>query len=527
MDRPDTIPAPICNAADALLEPILQDGRGDRPALITDQATISYRELDEQARHHARALHGLGISPRQRVLLLLKDSPEFIYCYLGAMKAAAVPVALSLRLCVEDLRHVMADSEATLLICDADYLQLAEEAAAPIDPAPRILPLDAAGEAQPTLAALLEEAEPRFDSLPLDEDAAACWLYTSGTTGQPKAVVHTLRSVLAADRHLGELLNVGSDDRLFSSSKLFFAFALGHCLFTALRSGAAIILNPDWPTPESVLDSIARHRPTIVFSVPAMYRNLMQHGLGDCHALTEVRHFVAAGEKLPAMLANRWHDLTGCPILEGIGSTETLYLFLANLPGRCRPGMTGIPTPGAEVRLVDPYGDPVEEAGQPGTLWVKTDSIADSYWKQPEKSAQTFVDGWYHTGDTFTLDSEGWYQHLGRADDMLKVSGQWVSPSEIEEIVLRHPAVSDAAVVGAADSDGLIRLVLFIITRSPDQELDPLQDELIERLRARLSIYKCPRRIAVLDEMPATTTGKIMRVRLRQMAGEMLVNASG
>lgn len=524
MDDPNTAVSSIRNAADALLEPTLRSGGGDRPALITDQASISYRELDRQAQRYARLLQNLDITPQQRVLLLLKDTPEFVYCYLGAMKVTAVPVALSLRLSAEDLRHVMVDSEAGLLICDPDHLQLAEEAAAPLETAPRILSVGARDAARTTLTELLDGVEPEFDSLPLPAGGGVCWLYTSGTTGRPKAVVHTLRSVVAADHHLGELLDISPDDRLYSSSKLFFAFALGHCLFTALRRGAAVVLHPDWPTPEAVLDSIDRHRPTIVFSVPAMYRNLIKHGVDACGALAEVRHFVAAGEKLPALLSHRWHDLTGSPILEGIGSTETLYLFLANLPGRCRPGLTGVPTPGTEAHLLDIYGDPVTEVGQPGILWVRMASLADRYWAQPEKSAQTFVDGWYRTGDTFSIDADGWYRHLGRADDMLKISGQWVSPAEIEEIVLRHPAIGDAAVVGAADTDGLVRLVLFVITRIPNQALDPLQDELLERLRGRLSIYKCPRRIAILDEMPATATGKIMRVHLRQMASELLAN---
>jgi benzoate-CoA ligase len=514
----ERLPASACNAAEALLGAALARNGGRDPALVDDAGTLSYADLDHASSRHGNALRDLGVTPGERVLLLLKDSPTLFMTYLGAMKLGAVPVALNLRLTSDNLLYTLHDSAARVLVLDPEFVPLLEPLAGRLDPGLAILLGGADAGNLPGLAPLAATADDMLEPAPLAADDAACWLYSSGTTGDPKAVVHLQRSIPAAERHLGELLDIGPGDRLFCTSKLFFAFALGHAFFTALRRGATSVLLPGWPSPEAVAEAVTRHRPTVFFSVPAFYRALLQSGLADAPAFREIRHFVAAGEKLPALLSQRWRDLTGKPILEGIGSTETLYLYLANRPDRHRAGRTGLPTPGAEVRLVDEAGTTVTAPGTPGELWVRMPSIAARYQGLPDKSAAAFVDGWYRSGDTFAVDDDGWYEHLGRADDMLKISGQWVSPSEIEEAVLLQPGIAEAAVVGAPDGDGLVRLALFLVLQDDDADQETLERDLLDALRARLSIYKCPRRVFYLDAMPATATGKVRRVELRAMA---------
>ena len=514
----NALPTGAWNAAASLLGPGLARNGGNDPALLSAAGELTFAGLDAASDRAGLALRDLGVNRGDRVLLLVRDGPDFFAAYLGAMKLGAVPVALNLRLTPDNLRFTLRDSGARLLLLDPEFLPLY----APLrdDPAGGLTVCVTGADADGLtgFAPLAARADGVLAPEPLAVDDPACWLYSSGTTGDPKAVVHTQRSITAAERHLGEVLAIGPGDRLFCTSKLFFAFALGHAFFTALRRGAAAVLLADWPSPEAVAATVERFRPTRLFSVPAFYRAMLQSGLAAGPAFREVRHFVAAGEKLPGLLSQRWEDLTGQPILEGIGATETLYLFLANRPERHRPGWTGQPTPGAEVRLCDEEGTPVDAPGTPGELWVRMDSLASGYHGLAEKSAATFVDGWYRTGDTFERDADGWFRHLGRADDMLKVSGQWVSPAEIEEVVLRQPGIAEAVVVGVPDADGLERLALFLVLQQGTTADARLEETLLERLRARLSIYKCPRRIFYLDAMPATATGKVRRVELRALA---------
>jgi benzoate-CoA ligase len=330
--------------------------------------------------------------------------------------------------------------------------------------------------------------------------------------------VHGQRTVFTAPEVMGKVLGVGPGDRVFASSKLFFAFSLGHVLFATLHLGATAVLYAGWPDVEAVAEVIAQHRPTIVLSVPTFYRNMLRERVAEQPAFKEVRYFLSAGEKLPRALFDRWHAATGRPILEGIGATETCFLFLANRPDRMNPGTCGVPTPGTEVKLIGEDGARVTEPLQPGVLWVKMAAVASGYWNLDERTRAAFQDGWYCTGDMFTFDAEGWYEYQGRADDMLKISGQWVSPAEIEEFVLKHPMVSEAAVVGVPNEDGLVRLALFLVAPKVGPDRITFERELQEQLVASLSIYKCPRRMFYVDQMPLTATGKLQRHALRQIA---------
>jgi benzoate-CoA ligase len=342
-------------------------------------------------------------------------------------------------------------------------------------------------------------------------------MYSSGTTGKPKGVVHTQRTALCGRAVYDELMDVAPGDRVFCSSKLFFAYALGTLMFATLQLGATAILFPGWPDAVTVAEVIAHHRPTLVLSVPTFYRNMLRAGVAAQPAFKNVRYFMSAGEKLPLSLFEQWRDQTGRPILDGIGATETCFLFISNRPERMKPGTCGVPTPGTEAKLIGEDGKLVTEPDKPGVLWVKLPCVAKGYWKLDPLTARVFQDGWYCTNDMFTFDAQGFYEYQGRADDMLKISGQWVSPAEIEEHVLRHPDVSEAAVVGVPNDDGLVRLALFVVAPRVADRLS-FEKDLQDGLVASLSIYKCPRRVFYVETMPVTATGKLQRYALRQIA---------
>ncbi|HFQ15339.1 MAG TPA: hypothetical protein ENK41_03200, partial [Rhodobacteraceae bacterium] len=482
------------NAADCLLEPPLKRGLEDHPALLSVDGSLSYAELAAMANRCANLFTGLGAEPQARILLLLHDRPGFFIAYLGAMKAGLVPVALNVRLSASDLGFIIGDSGAKILLVEPDLLALVEQL--PAEQREKLTVLTCPD----ALAAQLASQPDRFTSVLLPPEAMALWMYTSGTTGHPKAVVHAIGSLPTATRYFGPLFGVGPQDRIYCTSRLFFAFSLGHCLLAALPLGATVILRPDWPAPELVAETARRWRPTIMLSVPTMYRNLLDGGQADSGAFDSVRLFLSAGERLPARVFGRWQASTGAAICEGVGATETLMMFLGNRPDRARPGVSGQPFPDTEIELRDENGVVITTPGTPGTAFVRCPSLAREYWRQPDKTAAVFRDGWYGTGDMFTRDENGAFSHEGRADDMLKISGQWVSPLEIEAVALEHDQVSEAAVVGIRTGDGLMRLAMCLQTPAADRRR--LEKELAAAITARLSIYKCPRRFIYLDAMP-------------------------
>ncbi|MFQ5955675.1 MAG: AMP-binding protein, partial [Kiloniellales bacterium] len=420
------------NAAEVLLGPALARGLGDRPALIFEGRSVTYAELDARASRCGHALRDAGVKVQDRVMLLVHDRPEWFYAYLGAMKLGAVPVAINLRASAEELRYVIEDSACRVFVVDAAFLPLYETVATRLTSPPAVVVADRVAAGHRSLDWIMKGRPDALEPEDLAPEDMAIWMYTSGTTGKPKGTVHLQRAMPEAPRFLGEVLGVGPGDRLFCTSKLFFAFSLGHCVLASLQLGAATVLLEPWPTTDAVADVVERDRPTVVFTVPTLYRNLLRDGQAQRKAFRQVRQYISAGERLPEALFERWHEATGRRILEGVGATETLMMFLANRPDDCRPGASGLAAPGTEVRLTDEAGDPVVEAGRTGVMWVRSDCIAAGYWNQDEMTAAAFRDGWYCTGDMFSRDADGWYQHQGRLDDMLKVSGQWVSPTEIE-----------------------------------------------------------------------------------------------
>jgi benzoate-CoA ligase len=501
------------NAADQIVGPTLARGRGNDIAILFGDAKVTYNELDAETNRFANALQPY-LGKGERALLLLKDSPDFVASYLGIMRGGAVPVALSTRSTAKDLAFVIADSGAKIVLIDDEFLLLYQQAIALTEHRPTLVAVR--GEPEGDMRAiddLLADAAIDFQSVPVAAHEMAFWLYTSGTTGTPKAAIHSHGDVVVGDWYM-QAFGYGPGERVFSSSKLFFAFPLGHVLIGGLRSGATIILYDGWPDGEVIAAVVERYRPTLMLSVPAFYRGLLRDGFASQPGFKTVRCYLSAGESLPESLYSRWLEATGAPIVEGIGATETIFMMIGGTPADHRPGATGKPLPYAEVRLLDLDDQPVTAADSPGILWVKMDSLCRGYWRQPERTRAAFRDGWFRTGDVFTVDSNGWWYHQGRADDLLKISGQWVSPAEIEECALTVPGVAEAIVVGAQDEDGLVRLTMFLV--APDGDGDALQLRVQQTLLGTLSKYKCPRRIVFIDAIPRTATGKARRFRLRQ-----------
>lgn len=511
MNRPETSKAQI-NAADELLGPTLARGAADDIAILFGDSEITYGTL-------AVAVNQLGNAlkpqlPRgARALLLLKDSPDFVAAFLGIMRIGAVAVPLSTRLSAKDLAFVMKDSEATVLLIEDEFLPLYRDALAVGERGPDLVVVRGSGEhGFPTIDELTAKAASDLDAAPATPDDVAFWLYTSGTTGMPKAAMHCHGDVTGGDQYMSAF-GYGPGERVFASSKMFFAFALGGVLIGGLRTGSTLILYDGWPDGEAIAKVVEQFRPSIMLSVPAFFRNLLRENLAIQPAFKAVRYYISAGEVLPESLYDRWLESTGRPIIEGIGATETIFMMISGTPERHCPGATGKPMPYVEAKLVDD-DHIVRETERPGVLWVKMKSLCRGYWRQPEQTAAAFRGGWFRTGDVYVVGRDGWWRHQGRGDDLLKVSGQWVSPTEIEECAATVPGVSEAVVVGATDRDGLVRLAMFLVATGSASQV--LKQQVQEKLLTTLSKYKCPRNIVFIDVLPRTATGKVRRFRLRQ-----------
>ena len=500
------------------------------PAIRHRDRSLSRGDLRRLVAGHAQALTAAGVGRGDRVLFLLDDSPELVAAYLAVIGIGAVAIAYNTRAAARDLRFVLDDSGARLLFIESAllplYREIEDSLGRPVQPVVRGAPEAMAAGPALALEEFATSRPERFEPVPMASDEMAFWIYTSGTTGHPKAAVHRHRDVLLADRHLRENLGVEPGDRILCSSKLFFAYALGHLLLGGLRAGATLVLFDGWPDAERVARQVERHRPDHFFSVPTFYRNLLRDGQAARPAFRAIRHCVSAGEALPAALYQAWLETTGRPVLEGIGTTESIFLFIANTPRRHRPGSSGRPLPWAEVQLRDEAGEPVTQPDAPGILWLRMESVCDGYWNRPEATGDAFRDGWYRTGDVFTRDRDGWWHHQGRADNMLKISGQWVSPAEIEECVLEVPGVVEAALIGVPDADGLVRITLFVVADAADRGEETLQREIQARLRRCLSIYKCPRQVRFIDAIPRTDTGKMQKYKLQALLAEQAGRAS-
>ncbi len=504
------------NLAASLLDPHLAAGRGGRTAYRYEGDTITYSEIADLVARAGVGLRQLGVGLEERVALLLPDSPQFVASFLGAMRIGAVPVTLSTLLGTDDYAYLLADSRARALVVHESVL-------AKVDPLLGCLPslrhVIVSGKAErpgaTSFATLVSASAADLPPIETTEDDMAFWQYSSGTTGRPKGVVHLHRSASkSADLHGRIVARITADDRVFSVPKLFFSFGLNNSSIFPLHHGASAVLLPDRPDPRLVLDTIARERPTILYHVPTGYAGLLAAAEAGAPAdLSSVRTCISAGEALPAPIFERWKARFGLEILDGIGSTEIGYICISNMPGAVRPGTSGRVIPGYEAKVLRDDGTPAD-VGEVGDLLVRGPSTAAFYWRKYEATKHTFRGDWIFTGDRYAIDADGYLTYQGRSDDMIRVSGLWVSPIEVETALLRHPNVRECAVVARADDSGLVRPCAYVVPN--DGAGETLGSELLAFASNALSAYKRPKWVRFLDELPKTSTGKIQRFKLRE-----------
>ena len=505
------------NAAAHFLDRHIADGRGDRIAFRFDGRALTYAEVVLRTNRLGNALLSRGVQMEQRVLLALPDRPEFAEVFWGAMKIGAVPVPVSEALPAEELAFLLQDSRARVVVAS-------ETAAAAILTVRTHCPaleavIAVGGRRRGALEyeRLLERASPDLPPADTSRDDAALWGYTSGSTGRPKAAVHLHHDLVYSAELVGRgIFGIGPDDVIFSASKLHFAFGLGNSLYFPALVGAASLLVPERLEAERIFELIQAERPTVLFAVATVYRRLLQ--VADAERrfdLSSLRLCVSSGEALPPALFHGWESRFHHELLDVLGSTEALHDYIANRPGEARPGSSGRIIPGYEARLVDDAGRPVAP-GMVGQLLIKGDSTAPCYWNRHERTKATMLGEWLRTGDMFYEDTDGYYYFCGRTDDMLKVGGMWVSPTEVEACLSEHPAIAEVAVIGRGDADGLTKPHAYCVLREGAAGSDALAAELRESVRKRLGGYKSPRWIDFVAELPKTVTGKIQRFALRQ-----------
>jgi 4-hydroxybenzoate-CoA ligase len=504
------------NAVDYFIDRHVREGSEDRLAFVDPWRSLTYGELAAASARFAAGLRAAGIERERRIALVMLDTVDFPIAFWGALRAGVVPVPINTLLPPDITGYILRDSRAAALFASQPLLE-------PLRPVADRLGLKRVVVSAPDgkggdFAAFLGSGHPQVGTAECSPDEVAFWLYSSGSTGNPKGVRHVHSSLRATAETYGmQVLGIAPDDLMFSAAKLFFAYGLGNSMTFPMSVGAGTVLFPDRPAPDAVFDVMRRFNPTIFAGVPTLYAALLAHNqLGKGGGSNRLRRCISAGEPLPEHIGLRWRERVGADILDGLGSTEMLHIFLSNRPDDIRYGATGKPVPGYEVMIVDETGHQTAD-GEPGELVVRGRSAADGYWNQREKSRRTFRGEWTHTGDTYTRDADGYYRYNGRSDDMLKVGGIWVSPFEVEEALIGHPAVLEAAVVGQEDEEKLVKPKAFVVLQQAAASEDPahLTEALQEHVKQRIGVWKYPRWIEYRDTLPKTATGKIQRYKLR------------
>ena len=524
------------NAAAHLVDRQITRGLGDRPALIGPRATLTYDTLAARVARAGAGWRALGVRPEERVLIHAADTPETVVALLSLLRIGAVPVPVSTMSPPRELAALLADSRCRYALIDAEFGRHAQGALEDPSYVPDLLGVVVLDDApvQPPAPVIrirwehlmaVGDACGDADRAPdrTTEDSPALWLYTSGTTGTPKAAMHRHGSIrVVADRYGRQTLGLRPDDRCYSVAKLFFAYGIGNSCFLPLAAGAAAILDPAPPTPASIARRLSEDEPTVFFGVPTSYAALLRAPDLPDDAFHGVRLAVSAGEPLPPELQHRFRARFGTDLVNGMGSTEALHIFLTNRPGHTRPGTLGTPVPGYELRIESATDGGEAPPGTPGVLKVRAPSAATGYWCRTDATHTVFHGAWLNTGDLFTRDADGQYVCLGRANDMIKSGGIWVAPTEVENRLLEHPSVAAACVVAAPDADGLDRPVACVIPAVPGDSLDP--DELTTFCRETLAAYECPRHILTFTALPTTATGKVNRRLVQREAATRLAH---
>ncbi|HEX9567128.1 MAG TPA: benzoate-CoA ligase family protein [Thermoplasmata archaeon] len=498
----------------------VEEGRGHRPAFVQEGHPVTYAEIHAMTNRVGNALQDLGVQRGDRVLLILLDGTEFVGSFFGAIKIGAVPVPVNTLMRPADYRFFLDDSGAKVVIVSESLLDQVGAAVVRPDLVRRVIVVgNNTGDFPVAFDEWIRNEAPTLEAVDTSKDDVAFWLYSSGSTGFPKGAVHLQGDMLVcAETYARRVLGITEEDRTFSAAKLFFAYGLGNNMYFPMRVGAEAVLFSGRPTADAVFQVIDRYHPTLFFGVPTLYASMLQmHDAADRYDLASLRLCVSAGEALPAEIYRRWFDRFHLEILDGIGTTEILHIFISNRPGAAKPGSSGTPVPGYEAQIVNEQGTPMPR-GEIGNLRVKGDSTMAYYWNRPEKTKETLFGRWIQTGDKFYQDEDGYFWYCGRADDMLKVGGIWVSPVEVESTLIAHPAVFEAAVVGHEDEDRLVKPKAYVVLKDPGAASPALAEELIEFVRGRIAAYKRPRWVEFVPSLPKTATGKIQRFKLRDQA---------
>jgi benzoate-CoA ligase family protein len=503
-----TEPPERWNIADAFLDARVREGRGARPAIRSGAGTLTFSQVQEAANRFGHALAAAGVEPEHRVLIALPDGPEFVAALFGTLKLGAVVVMVNPGLPAGEVGYFLEYTRARVVVAHRETAAAFRAAAQGARFAKSVLTVG-----DPDFDQVVARAPADLETFPSHRDDPAIWLFSGGTTGRPKAVVQTHRSFANTTAcYGGGVIGYTENDVTLSVPKLYFGYATGSNLFFPFSAGGSTALFPEPPTAEILFEQIRRHRPTILINVPTMINKMVSHPDARSQDLTSLRICTSAGEALPAELYRRWKDTFGVELLDGLGTAEMWHIFISNRPGDVRPGTLGTAVPGFEVKACDDEGRSLP-AGEVGWLWVRGDSRAIAYWQQMEKTAWGFRGEWYVSGDLIAIDADGTVTYHGRGDEMLKVSGKWLAPQEVEGCLLQHPAVAEAAVVGIADGNGLMKPHAYVV---PRERRDGLADELKEFVRTRLEPYKHPRDVVFVDSLPRTHLGKVDRGRLRR-----------
>jgi len=521
-----TIPSVIVpdqfNVATAFLDRNIAEGRGDKIAIYYEGATYTYAQVAQLANRVGNGLLDLGVDLEQRVALLLLDSPQFPAAFFGAIKIGAVPVPLNTNLRPDDYVYMLNDSRSRVLFAHASLWKSIRHILPELKYLRHVVVVGLEEDGEQETATLHDfdklalKAPSKLEAAETNKDDSAYWLYSSGSTGFPKGCVHLQHdTTYCLEYYARPVLGINEQDITFSAAKLFFAYGLGNNLTFPFGVGAGAVYHPGRPLAEDMFKVVERYRPTIFFGVPTLYASMLAlPDAGKRFDFSSVRICVSAGESLPADILWRWEQTFHVEILDGIGSTEILHIFISNRQREVRPGSTGKLVPGYEALITDESGHAVKQ-GDIGNLLIRGDSTTAYYWNKHEKTKDTINGHWIHTGDKYYQDADGYFWYCGRSDDMLKVGGQWVSPVEVEAALIAHPAVLECAVVGHADADELIKPKAFVVLTSGQESSEALADELKVFVREQLAPFKYPRWIEFVPELPKTATGKIQRFKLR------------
>jgi benzoate-CoA ligase len=508
VDLPD-----FYNAATTFVDDNIAQGRGGEIAIYYQDEKITYQQVSEKVNRTGNALRDLGIEIENRVLLILPDSPEFAYSFFGAIKIGAVAVPTNPWMFAKDYQYLINDSRARAIIVHESVLPEIEKIWNNTPFLKRVIVVGAARGKALSYEEAIAKASDKLEPERTTRDDVCFWGYTSGSTGSPKGAVHLQHDMITiTDLFVKPVLRMSSHDLCFSASKMFFSYGLGNSLYFPFRFGASTVLWPEKPDPEKILQVIEKYRPTFFFSVPTLYARFLR--VPKKYDLSSLRICLSSGEPLPPALFHQWKESTGLELLDVVGSTEAAHDFLANRPGRAKAGSSGEVTPAFEAKIVNDEGREVP-VGEVGNLMVKGDANSPYYWNKHDQTKRTMQGEWLKTGDTYYCDGEGYYWYCGRSDDMMKVGGLWVSPIEIENTLMEHPAVLESGVIGDTDADGLLKPKAFVLLKSEFKPSPELRLELQNHVKSKLAPYKYPRWVEFVDDLPKTVTGKIQRFRLR------------